>query len=202
MFMTTQPDHGSGRALRVALTIGMFCNEYLVNDGNEHGDSLDIWWAVPGVLGGMSMPFIHPQRHDTPGATLDAFPDELPALWHAGIRGIVCLLNMPSAARKYSAAGFAFHLVPLADGAAPTAEQFQQFLAFVAAQRSLGHPVAVHCEAGIGRTGTLLAGFLIASGFTPDAAVAHVRSLRGGAVESSRQLQFLHDTYAAINRNA
>ncbi|MEP6671054.1 MAG: dual specificity protein phosphatase family protein [Chthoniobacter sp.] len=147
------------------------------------------------------MPFIHAQRHDTAEAALDAFADELPALWHAGIRAIVCLLNMPSAASTYSAAGFAFHLLPLADGAAPSAEEFQQFLAFVAAQRALGHPVAVHCEAGIGRTGTLLAGYLIASGFTPEAAVAHVRSLRRGAVETSRQLQFLYDTCSTMRRS-
>jgi hypothetical protein len=49
-----------------------------VNEDHEPIDSLDIWWGVQGVLAGMSMPFIHPQRYDTPGARIDAFPDELP----------------------------------------------------------------------------------------------------------------------------
>lgn len=173
-----------------------------MNEDHDDFASLDIWWAIPGVLAGMSVPFIHPQRFDTPGAGLDAFPDELPALWRAGIRAVVCLLNAPSAASVYSAAGFAFLLLPVADGAAPTAGQFQEFLAFVGAQRDQGHPVVVHCEAGIGRTGTFLAGFLIASGFTPEAAVAHVRSVRPGAVETMEQLRFLRETYEAVNRGA
>lgn len=162
---------------------------------------LDIWWAIPGVLAGMSMPFIHPLRYETPGAVLDAFPDELPALWDADIRAMVCLLNMPAAADVYASAGFAFHLLPLADGTAPTIEQFQQFLTFVASQHALGHAVAVHCEAGIGRTGTLLAGFLIVSGSSLDTAVAQVRSLRPGAIETTQQLHFLRNVYIAFDRN-
>jgi hypothetical protein len=162
---------------------------------------LDIWWAIPGVLAGMSMPFIHPLRYETPGAALDAFPDELPALWEADIRAMVCLLNMPSAVDVYASAGVAFHLLPLADGTAPTFEQFQHFLAFVASQHALGHAVAVHCEAGIGRTGTLLAGFLIVSGSNLETAVTHVRSLRPGAIETNQQLQFLRSVYFAFNRN-
>ena len=64
------------------------------------------------------------------------------------------------------------------------------------AQRGPGHSVAVYCEAGIGRTGTLLAGYLIASGLAPDAAIARVRSLRRGAIETPQQIRFLRSTAA------
>jgi protein-tyrosine phosphatase len=45
--------------------------------------------------------------------------------------------------------------------------------------------------AGIGRTGTVLAGVLIAEGATLESAVAHVCALRRGAIETPRQLEFL-----------
>ena len=142
------------------------------------------------------MPFIHPERYDTPGAKLDAFPDELPDLWRVGIRAIVCLLNMPGAAATYSAAGFAFLLLPIDDGAAPTMAQFNEFFAFVSEQRNLGHPVAVHCEAGLGRTGTMVSAFLVASGFKADDAITQIRSVRSGAIETARQLQFVRELSA------
>ena len=169
---------------------------------NDDAPTLDLWWALPGVLAGMSIPFLHPERPHTAEAALDAFEDELPAPRQAGIRAVVCLLNMPGVASTYTAAGFAFHLLPLADGAAPSPEQFQLFLNFVAFQRTLGHPVAVHCEAGIGRTGTLLAGYLIVSGFALEAAIARVRSVRPGAVETKRPLDFLYNLRAVTRASA
>jgi hypothetical protein len=140
----------------------------------------------------MSMPFLDPRRYDPPGHSIDAFADELPALWQAGVRAIVCLLNMPSAALAYSSAGFNFQCLPIADGDAPSLKQGDTFLRFVAAEHQLGRAVAVHCEAGIGRTGVMLAAYLVASGVAPEQALQRVRSLRPGAVETGRQVQFLH----------
>lgn len=160
--------------------------------------ALDLWWVVPGELAGMSMPYIHPERHEQGNAPLDAYADELPALWHEGIRAIVGLLPMRQLARVYTSAGFACHMVPLPDGSAPTLESFRAFLAFVEDQRALGHPVAAHCIAGIGRTGTMLAGYLIARGATADAALQRVRQLRPGAVETPEQWKFLRGLYAAM----
>ena len=53
-----------------------------------------------------------------------------------------------------------FHL-PLPDGRAPTRHQVEQFLEVV--ERSPGR-VFVHCGAGVGRTGTMAAAYLVATG--------------------------------------
>ena len=136
-----------------------------------------LWWAVPNVLAGTSMPLA----------------EDLPLLHRAGIRGIVCLLELPHLAEAYSNAGFAVHMLPLSDGSAPTPEQFRTFLQFMEHQRRVDHPVIVHCLAGRGRTGTVVAAYLIAHGHTVDGALAHIRSLQPLAVETPQQLDFLHE---------
>lgn len=146
------------------------------------------------------MPLIHSERREKPESTLDAYPDDLPLLYRAGIRAIVCLLDFPHLAHIYSNAGFAVHMMPIADGGSPTREQFTSFLQFVEHQRSVGHPVVVHCVAGRGRTGTVLAGYLIAHGYTVEAALAHVRSQQREAVETPHQLNFLREVFSAIDR--
>ena len=51
--------------------------------------------------------------------------------------------------------------LPLRDGQAPTAEQVQQFLEVVGQSRGRAF---VHCGAGVGRTGTMAAAYLVATG--------------------------------------
>jgi protein-tyrosine phosphatase len=163
--------------------------------------ALPIWWAVPGVLGGTSMPLLHQERREHPASAFDAYLDDLQSLYCAGVRAIVCLLDLPSLAQTYSSAGFAVHLMPIADGGSPTHEQFTAFVRFVDHQRSVGHPVVVHCVAGRRRTGTVIAGYLIAQGYMLEAALAHVRFLQPLAVETPQQLHFLRNIFSIIGRN-
>jgi hypothetical protein len=152
-----------------------------------------LWWVIPGMLAGMPMPFINPERRLNSGGALNAYDDELPELYSAGIRAVVGLLNIPSDAAVFESAGFAFLCLPVPDGGPPTLEQATEFVRFVNEQRQAQRRVAVHCEAGLGRTGTMLAVYLIAHGDSAEAAIRRIRAVEKVAIETSRQIQFLEE---------
>jgi protein-tyrosine phosphatase len=85
------------------------------------------------------------------------------------------------------AAGLLVMHVPIIDMDAPTQDQLDQCVSAIRRARSQNMGVAVHCTAGLGRTGAVLAAYLVAQGFTPEAAVARVRELRPGSIETADQ---------------
>ncbi len=147
------------------------------------------------MLAGMPMPFLHPERRMNGGGELGAFQDELAVLHAAGIRAVVSLLNIPTDESVYESAGLSFLCLPVSDGCPPTVEQASKFVAFVNGHRAARRAVAVHCEAGVGRTGTMLAVYLISEGASAQSAIEAVRATEPTAVETARQIQFL-EAYA------
>jgi atypical dual specificity phosphatase len=127
------------------------------------------------------------------GGPLNAYDDELPELYAAGIRAVVSLLNIATDRAVFESAGFSFLCLPVPDGGAPTLEQAGEFVRFVEEQRQAHRPVAVHCEAGLGRTGTMLAVYLISQGDTAEMAIRRVREVEKVAVETGRQIVFLEE---------
>ena len=72
-------------------------------------------------------------------------------------------------------AGFEHKKICVEDFTAPTLDQVDEFVAFVDSKIAEGKKVLVHCYAGRGRTGTMLAAYLIHQGMSSDAAVREIR---------------------------
>jgi atypical dual specificity phosphatase len=69
----------------------------------------------------------------------------------------------------------------------PTTGQLIRALEFIDEQHTLGKAVVVHCLMGQGRTGTVLAAYLIRGGASAAEALRTVRGVCAGAVGSPAQ---------------
>jgi len=93
--------------------------------------------------------------------------------------------------------GFEFAFIPVRDFSAPTIEHILEFVSFVDRMLEHGKPVVVSCGAGIGRTGTMLAAYLVSKCFSPEKALEEVREKRGIGVESYVQREAIFN-YARL----
>ena len=75
--------------------------------------------------------------------------------------------------------GIAFLSFPIADWGVPESfTRFQEFISLLHEQIQNGAHAAVHCRAGIGRSGLVAASVLVLEGFTPEQAFARVSEVR------------------------
>ncbi len=68
----------------------------------------------------------------------------------------------------------------------------------MAAMLKRGEVLAVHCLAGLGRTGTVLASWLIQDGLTAQGALERIRKIELGYVQSREQEEFLNEVEADL----
>ncbi len=134
------------------------------------------YWVIDDVLAGCSRPGA--------GGSIDR---DFETLRGHGIGALLTLTETslpPGALERHQMLGL--HL-PVDDFHAPTTAQLLDALAFLDEARAAGTPAAVHCLAGQGRTGTVLAAYLIRGGLGADQAIAEVRAVCPGAVEATPQ---------------
>jgi atypical dual specificity phosphatase len=116
-------------------------------------------------------------------------PDDLAWLRRNGIQVLISLTESPPPRQWVNDAGLMLVHVPVIDMDAPTDRQFDLVNDTIEKATASGMGVAVHCAAGRGRTGTVLAAYLVKQGKTARQAVADVRTARPGSIETNEQVR-------------
>lgn len=116
----------------------------------------------------------------------------LAELRELGVTAIVSLSESPLDKAILREFEMAYAHVPVMDFFPPTIEQMRECVDFIERRRREGDGVLVHCAAGQGRTGTMLAAFLVSLGLDPDEAIANIRMLRPGSIETRDQEAAVH----------
>jgi atypical dual specificity phosphatase len=113
---------------------------------------------------------------------------DLAHLAQLGIRRLINLHARPHSPAQLARFGLVECHLPVPDFTAPTPSQLSAAVANVMAGVAPGDAVAIHCGAGLGRSGTVAACYLVALGHDWEHAVRMVRAARPGAIETASQL--------------
>ena len=151
-------------------------------------------WMVEGELAGMGRPGIEFSPGADGGTSPEAWLEaDLQGLAEAGVGALVSLTEAPLDGEAVRAFGLDLLHLPIRDMAAPGPEDVARFVAFVEGSLEAGRPVGVHCLVGRGRTGTMLACYLVKGGCGPGEAIFRVREARPGSIETAAQEDAVFD---------
>ena len=139
------------------------------------------YWLYNGALAGSGRPGGHPF------GLVTVLDDDLRWLANNNLRAILTLTEEPLPDEALRRFGLSTLHLPVPDLTAPTSDQFSRALEFIDQAQASGIGALVHCLVGQGRTGTILAAYLVRAGFSPADAIQRIRALRPGSIESSEQ---------------
>lgn len=128
-------------------------------------------WLINNKLAGSGMPTTH---------------SEIEWVVKQGVRSIITMTEQPLP--DVWVRNVKYLHVPTEDLSAPDMDKIDQAVDFIHKQIQSNEPVMVHCAAGIGRTGTILACYLVKyNKLSVTNAIEKVRKERPGSIQSESQ---------------
>lgn len=165
----------------------------------SHLENGDANWIVPGRFLAFSGPHAQPRQLAPGKATLSA-AEYVPLFQRLGVTCVVRFNSPLYDKRVFTSAGVRHADLQYTDGSNPPPHILQRFLQICEDHHGRG-AVAVHCKAGLGRTGTNIAAYMIKHfGYTAHEAIAWLRLCRPGSVIGPQQ-HYLVDAQARLRHD-
>jgi len=123
------------------------------------------------------------------GSSLPRSPEQVRWLHEQGVAAIVSLHPVSLQVQdEIARLRMAHKALLVQDMGVPDDGQIEEFLQFVGQQERMGRACLVHCYAGIGRTGTMLALYLVSKGADAQEAIDRL-----GGLQTESQQALIHD---------
>lgn len=159
----------------------------------ERAENGDFNWIIPGKFLAFSGP--HPKSKIENGYPLHAPEAYFPYFRKHNITTIVRLNKKMYDAKRFTDSGFDHHDLFFVDGSTPNDAIVRKFISICESAEGV---IAVHCKAGLGRTGTLIGCYMMKHyRMTAAEVIAWIRICRPGSVIGPQQ-NFVEDKQCGL----
>ena len=159
----------------------------------------DVWRKVHGTVTGRPDNFSWLIKNKLAGSAIPTSIKEIDWVIEQGVKSIVTIREEPLDDDWIKNVNY-LHVMSN-DMGVPEFDDLTNTVDFIHQRLNDKEPVMVHCLAGLGRTGTILASYLVKyENMSADEAIEKVREIRPGSIQSYPQEEIIFRFEKSLNR--